>query len=479
MKRSCDYHPTRTAHWFCPKCDGNMCPDCVVARDMGEYHKGELLYFCPKCNRSVEWCGVENIIDPFWKHLPKVFAYPFSSIHPIALIISSSILLSLFMGPGLFNLLARSVLFLVVLKYSFEALKSTASGDLSPPGINSRTISNDIAQVVKQYVLFYLIFLAAGWIYVSVSPLLSGVFRLVALFFAPAMVILLVTTSSLFHALNPLIFVRLTYRIGWGYVVMYLFLLLLGGAPSVAAHLIFKWLPQGLHMFLISMATSYYTMISYHLMGYVILQYHEDIGYKIEQEDFKEQASDKAEPARTDAGANILREISPLIQEGKYDDAISVIKTRTSISGIENLELSERYYSLLKMTDQTSEMSDYGIKHLDLVIMANQKKKAFDIYSECSKLDKAFLPTAASLFKIGDWLNETGKFKEAVRTFNRLIKAYPDNALIPKSYFRAAQIFNDRMMNPEKATKILNGLRKKYPGHEIVPKVENYLAGMR
>ena len=119
MKQSCDYHPTRTGHWFCSTCNATMCPDCVVTREKGEYFKDELLYFCPKCNRPAEWCGVENIIDPFWKRLPKIFAYPFSSFHPIAIIISLSILLSLFLGQGLFNLLMRGALFLIVLKYSF------------------------------------------------------------------------------------------------------------------------------------------------------------------------------------------------------------------------------------------------------------------------------------------------------------------------------------------------------------------------
>jgi len=32
---------------------------------------------------------------------------------------------------------------------------------------------------------------------------------------------------------------------------------------------------------------------------------------------------------------------------------------------------------------------------------------------------------------------------------------------------------------PDKAAKILNGLKKKYPGHEIVPQIENYLASMK
>jgi len=51
--------------------------------------------------------------------------------------------------------------------------------------------------------------------------------------------------------------------------------------------------------------------------------------------------------------------------------------------------------------------------------------------------------------------------------------------VILKSYFRAAQIFNDRLMKPEKAKRILNGLIKKYPDHEMLPQIENYLASMQ
>ncbi|MFH2047172.1 MAG: tetratricopeptide repeat protein [Pseudomonadota bacterium] len=478
MKQSCDYHPTMTAHWFCPKCSANLCPECVIKRDKGGYLQGESLYFCPKCNIQVQWCGVANIIDPFWKRLSKIFAYPFSSFHPIVLIISLSLLSSFFSGPGLLSLLVRGALFLVVLKYSYEALKATASGDLRPPKISSNTISDDFNQVLKQYVLYFLIFLAFGLISAALGLLMGVFFILFAAFFIPAMIILLVTTSSLLHALNPNIFVRLTYRIGWGYLLMYLFLFLLAGAPAFAEQYIDKLLPTGLHFLLVTIAQSYYTIISYHLMGYVILQYHDEVGYEIEHDAFKDQSLDKTEPVQIDPGAHILKEINPLIQDGKYDDAIEVIEDMTHGAEITSLELSNRYYSLLKMTNKTNHMLEYGINHLELIIKAKQKNKALEIYSECIKTDPEFVPSAVSLFKIAEWLNETGKFQEAVKTFNRLIKEYPENPLVPKAYFRAAQLFNDRMMNPEKAKKILNGLIKKYPEHEIVPQIENYITSI-
>ncbi|MBU1052220.1 MAG: tetratricopeptide repeat protein [Proteobacteria bacterium] len=367
---------------------------------------------------------------------------------------------------------------MVVLKYSYEALKTTASGDLRPPKISSNTISEDFNQVLKQYVLYFLILFAFGLISAALGLLIGVLFILFAAFFIPAMLILLVTTSSLLHALNPNIFVRLTYRIGWGYLLMYLFLFLLAGAPAFAAQYIDKLLPTGLHFLLVTIAQSYYTIISYHLMGYVILQYHDEVGYEIEHDAFKDQSLDKNKLAQIDPGAHILKAINPLIQDGKYDESIEVIEDMTHGAEITSLELSNRYYSLLKMTNKTKHMLGYGINHLELIIKAKQKNKALDIYSECIKTDPEFVPSAVSLFKIAEWLNETGKFQEAVKTFNRLIKEYPENPLVPKSYFRAAQLFNDRMMNPVKAKKILNGLIIKYPEHEIVPQIKNYITSI-
>jgi len=153
MKDFCNYHPTRIAHWSCPKCSAMLCPECVIKRDKGPYTKGEYLHLCPKCNISVDWVGVENIIDPFWHRMPKIFTYPLSP-SPLILMIVLSVVTVFFSGSGIFSLLLRGIAWLIVLKYSFESLKTTASGDLKPPKINSETISTDFQQVFKQYGIF-------------------------------------------------------------------------------------------------------------------------------------------------------------------------------------------------------------------------------------------------------------------------------------------------------------------------------------
>jgi TolA-binding protein len=130
------------------------------------------------------------------------------------------------------------------------------------------------------------------------------------------------------------------------------------------------------------------------------------------------------------------------------------------------------------MRKRYSEMVEHGVHHLELLAEDNKRSKVIQVYSECSKVNPKFVASAPVLFKIGSWLNETGKTKQSVTILNRMINAYPGHPLTPRAYFRAAQIFNDRLMSADKAKKILNVLKQKYPQAEILPQVDNYLANL-
>jgi hypothetical protein len=47
---------------------------------------------------------------------------------------------------------------------------------------------------------------------------------------------------------------------------------------------------------------------------------------------------------------------------------------------------------------------------------------------------------------------------------------------VPKAYFLAANVINERLQNPGKAAGILNALIKKFPNHEIIPYAQQYLS---
>ena len=235
MKKVCNNHPTQLAHWNCPQCAGFMCPECVSKRESGGYGRIEYVHFCPKCNFPANWVGVSNLIDPFWKRLPKIFLYPIS-LYPLIILAVFTVIQCMFWGPGFFKVAVRAAAGIVLLKYAFESLKATASGNLKPPPINSETVTQDVHIVLKQYAIFIAMAISAVVLAFQFGPLLVIPYFLFFFFFLPAMVILLVTSSSFFHAINPVMFVGLTIRIGWPYLLMAFFLLLLQLAPAAAGN---------------------------------------------------------------------------------------------------------------------------------------------------------------------------------------------------------------------------------------------------
>jgi tetratricopeptide (TPR) repeat protein len=440
-----------------------------------QHGKKKVYHFCPECNVEVERAAFEDIVEPFWFRIPKFFIYPF---HPrsLILLVVLSFLSVLLIFPSLLSLLIQIFIAGLVLKYAFTALKNTANGNFHPPKINSKTLLEDFSVVFKQLAIFIII----GYAFYKVTQMAGIIVGLLFLGFAllsiPAMIIVLVGSNSLLQAINPAIFAVMAWRIGWSYLLMYFFLILLLFAPAFLGQYIVGYLPVKLHYFLLKLAQNYYTLISYHLMGYVIFQYHEEIGYDV---DFEEEEPLPEEITRgEEESGQLLNRVDMLIKEGKLDDAISLIKSETR-GAITALGLAERYYNLLKLKQQTSDMLKHGKEYLDLLAKANQKAKLVEVYMECLSKDPNFTAKPTTLLKAASCLNEAGKHNESLDAYSRFIKTNPEDPLVPKAYFLASNIFNEKLKNPGKATKILKNLIQKYPNHDIIPHVQRYLSEIK
>lgn len=470
MGVNCKYHPTRQAQWECENCEIFLCNECA------EEQPGQTARICPSCNLTIDWLGVANIIEPFWKRIPKFFLYPFG-FYPLALNIVLSLLPALAFASGKLSavFLINFLAFVVGIKYSFEVLRKTSKGKLSPPVINEEILAKDLSLVAKQIGMFILIAIAFGIVIQQMGVFVGILFLVFLLLFIPAMIIMLVTTDSLVAALNPMLFVKLATRIGRGYLLMYFFLFLLLVAPASLFSITAEIMPKFMHIFLYGFIKYYYTIISYHLMGYVILQYHGDIGYQVEFEDFEDPTMQEEETDDPDA-ANLNR-LDILIKDGKPDEAIELCKSLAG-SGEMNLTISERFFDLLKLKKRQSEMVEHGMDLLRELVENNKKKKACEVYVACNNADNTFNPPGTVLLRLGTWMKEAGNVKAAIGAYSKFAKANPKDKMTPKAYFLAAQLFNEKMKNPAKAKTILKGLAKKYPNNDIIPYVKEYLSRM-
>jgi tetratricopeptide (TPR) repeat protein len=479
MKTYCDYHATTPAQWNCHQCATNYCGACITRRGVERYGRKETLYFCPKCNGQADRLAIGNVVVPFWNRLPQFFLYPLHPA-PLILIFVLSAASVFFADRGLFNNLMGIAIGAVLIKYSHAALIKTARASFSPPPLNTDSLSRDFQMVFKQMAIFIIVVVVTVQIVRLAAERLGptatiGVGLLclvVAILAVPAMIIVLVATNSLLHAVNPVIWGGMVWRIGWGYLLLYLFLAILGTSPTLVARYIIAHLPVAFHVFLFNIAKCYYTIISYHLMGYVMLQYHEEVGYEV---DVDEKDSFLREETAVDGmDTQILNRVDIFIKEGKIDDAIALVKGETS-GNMSKLDLAERYFNLLKIKQLVPDMLKHGRRYLELLAEAKDKTGLREVYATCVAADPAFTPGGATTFKIAGCFNEAGNPKEAIQVYNRFIKAYPKDPQTPKAYFLAASIINERLKNPQKAAGLLKAVLKTYPQHDLVPHIQKYL----
>jgi tetratricopeptide (TPR) repeat protein len=471
MKTYCNYHATTPAQWNCPRCATNYCAACITRRVVDRYGRKDSLHFCPKCNDEAQRLAIGNVVVPFWNRLPQFFLYPLHP-RPLILMIVLAAASAFFAAPGLLNGLLGIAIGGVLLKYSHAALTKTAQGSFTPPPINSETISEDFHIVFKQAAIFAIIALVTVLVSAAAGPWVGTLCFITALLAVPAMIIVLVATRSLLNAVYPVIWGGMAWRIGWGYLIMFLFLVILFFAPRLLAHYFITYLPAASHVFLFSLATCFYTIISYHLMGYVLLQYHEEVGYEVdadEKDSFLNQGA-----VADEAGGQLLTRVDIFIKEGKIDDAIALITAET-LGDISNLDLAERYFNLLKIKQLIPDMLKHARRYLALLVEAKDKTRLREVYAACIAADPGFTPGAAAVFKIAGCFNDTGNPKDAIQVYNRFIKAHPKDPMIPKACFLAANIINEKLKNPQRAAGLLKGVLKAYPNHDLVPHIRKYL----
>ncbi len=468
MAIDCTFHRTKPAHFHCIECGTAFCENCISTRKSNGFSGETIDYFCPGCNISAELLSLGNIIKPFWNNLGSFFLYPFQMV-PLLLTIVLSALGAIF--PS--TLLVSLFVWVVMMKYAYATLIETGQGRLKAPDLSWKLVNEDILQVFKQYVIFAVIALIAGFIF-SIGGVFAGGTFLVLIFVAlPAIIMLLVATNSVVHALNPVLFFGMISRIGGPYFLMYLFLFfLLAGPAAVIAYLPPDLLPLQLYVFLTLFLEQFYALICYRMLGYVLLQYHKEIGYHIDYEYFRLHRGGAKIKESPDEELN--RGLAILIKQGKYIEALDMLYPE--IKGREpSIEHSEKFLQLLKMAGKNDNAAKFAVHHLDLLVANKKKQKAVPFYLEM-RSEGVEMENAETLFKIGQWLQERNDFKEALATYIYFTKRFKNHVLQPEVYFKLAQLLHERANNSAKAQQILRAICKSYPKHRLIPQVSDYLS---
>ncbi len=250
---------------------------------------------------------------PFWKRLHDFFMYPFQT-GPMALL-GLAILSSVVFSSGLFALLAAILIVLLQIKYGFNVIASMTEGEFEAPSLSATIKEGGYDVVIKQFAIVVFMLIATTSISAELSPVIGvplGVFFVLVL---PMSTILLASERSLRAALNPVTLVTSIYRIGWPYLLVYLYLLMMFSSSIAFGQMMFEYVGVEAARVITSASGYYFVLVMYSLMGYMIYQYRHQLQVGSPYQDISIAPPASGEDPR----------VHVLLQQGEYPRALDLL----------------------------------------------------------------------------------------------------------------------------------------------------------
>ena len=208
-------------------------------------------------------------------------------------------------------------------------------------------------------------------------------------------------------------------------------------------------------------------------MGYVIFQYHENIGFDIEIDLDKHQSEDDSDSSSNKSESIIQAEI--LLKEGKQELATEKLIKAIEVSP-SDFTLRAMLYKLLKVTGKNEALAQHASSYIERLMLSNKQAIAIDILIETRNVIPSFLPEKARIrYELALLLNEQNHTDIALACVNNLHRDAPNYDGIPKAYFLAAKIMCEKMGDDVKAITVLEYVLNNYEVHELEQEMRVYI----
>lgn len=475
QENHCKYHSEIPAKWYCTGCKIALCSHCV----MEERQTGQMTV-CPACDKALRKLSTAHAIPPFWKRMPATFRYPLNGGS-----------LSYLIGLALFSLLLLAPLWpvvvvaglmlpLMVLRYGFSVLQHTAMGHLTAPKLSLNFQMQELALPLKLFAVIITLGFLMGLILFpfGVNPsaieLVAFVLNQLVL---PAMVVLLAVHNSFFRAINPVDIGFVISTIGLPYLALCGVLLLLSSGPASVQLLLFGIIPLWLLTMFNVFIMGFFAIVTFHLLGYVVYQYHEQLGIKPEIDyDVKPAALKTGAPGakvaenQGNASYPVLQKVRLLIKEGMQQAAKATLKKelmRHAETDNARIEMRQLYHQMLVNDKEHEAVLEHASAFIPELLESNQGKQALAIFNDCLELDPAFrLTLPADIHKLATAAQKADEHKIVVSLINGFMQKHPDYPDAIELLLMAARSLQHHFGQKEKAKQILRYIIKRYPEDE-------------
>lgn len=414
----CHYHPLSPATWYCPRCHTDTC-DCCSDESVNLEQR-----HCFQCGAPLESLGSAYTAEPFWEHLTEIFRYPLRTSVMALIVVVSVIGTALSFLPVL-GVLATLVSAGIFFKYSFRCLEETAGGNMVPPDITD-AYSGGLLIIVKLFLLMIgvgVLIGAAGW---YLGNGVAGLLTALVMLSLPAFLTNFVVSDSILYAASPLNNLRIIAAIGLPYGLLIGLLMLMASSVSFLSYLMISgW--EWLTIALISVVSNYYMLVMFHLMGYVVFQYQQRLGFSA-REELGIDAQPRSEIERLRA------QISVLVKHGNYSKALTIYRHLLERYR-QDVSLQDEYFEFLVLTASRDVLQGFADDYLLLKTERGHLDQLKRIYRHIRSLLPDFIPADGEVrYQVAKQFAALGEYSVTVHLINGMHRQHTDLELLIRSY---------------------------------------------
>jgi len=414
----CKYHPLEAATWHCPQCVNNVCDTCTQESTRGDHQ------YCCHCGSKLESLGSAYTAEPFWERLSETFRYPLTAPVMTLVIVLSLVSGLLFFLP-IIGAVAGLITAGILTKYSFQCLEETASGNMTPPDL-SEAFSGGIIIIFKMIGVIFLAVAVGIGSYHYLGSAMTGLLGALAVLSIPAFLINFALTDRVLASLAPQNILRIVAAVGLPYGILIGLLLLMSSSVGVLSYLVISgW--EWASMILQSIISNFYMIIMFHLLGYVVFQYQERLGFYA-----REQNGD-APAFRSDLDRNRAK-ISVAVKNGNYDVATEIYKKCLERHG-QDIALYDEYFDFLVATRNKEELAEFADEYMSYKNRKGHQVQFKRIYNQTRSLLGDFKPSDHQVrYQLAQDYASFGEYPAVVRLINGMHQECSDNQLLVDAY---------------------------------------------
>ncbi len=406
-------------------------------------------------------------IQPFWFKLNDVWCYPAKPASLIVIGIGAVLsLLVAYLPFGAFRIFFDLAVIAYVYKYGAEVLMHTARGNTDEAPEHVTVVDeNQGWQQIRLFVSMYVVALVAFLYAPFWVAVIVGVFLVTGY---PAASIMVAIEGSVLSSLNPLRWLDAITRIGWPYVAVVLLSICFVFSKFYLNNLLtFLWGP--LVVLLTSAVSFYFAVMSFFLLGYLVYQFHEALGFElVVQPKQLPRTHIKLDPDQT-----VIDECEALVVQGKLAEAAAQFRSLISARGATPM-VHGRYRKILQLSQDTAGLLEHGAIWLSVLLAQEKMPEAIAIYKECVALDAAFTPRVPEEFAILANALSLVEPKLAISLLQNFCRQYPKSKVVPRNLLLAAKILAERLNDVAGAKKLVMQLQQKFPDSVHVAAINEY-----